>query len=297
MKILVNDEAIEFTLQGEKELGEIVPSIREWLRKSDYAIAAISVDGKELNLDNGEEWTSLTLEGIDTLSVQATSVTQERLDGIETATEFLLLLRRILEARHEERLSEALTEYEYLREVLPTFLSSRQSEGEQMRDYFDELLHRTGAHSGKVPTDEEQRMELQRGVDSLISLLEARARELLQPAEEYLSVARAVAGALDSVEEVPVLLQTGEGADAMRRLAGFTGLVERLVRLYPLWSEASEREPEEDHFQELNEVLGELIQALGDEDTVLVGDLVEYEVVPKVEGFLESSGIGRPSSA
>lgn len=297
MKILVNDEAIEFTLQGEKELGEIVPSIREWLRRSDHAIAGMSVDGKELNLDNGEEWTSLTIESIDTLSVQATSVTQEQLDGIETAMEFLLLLRRIIEARDGERLSEALTEYDYLREVLPLFLSSRRTEGEQMRDYFDELLQRTGARNGEVPSNEELRAELQRGLDSLVSLLEARARELLQPAEEYLSVARAVAGALDSIEEVPVLLQTGEGADAMRRLAGFTGLVERLVRLYPLWSEASEREPEEDHFQELNEVLGELIQALGAEDTVLVGDLVEYEVVPKVEAFLGSSGIERPSSA
>lgn len=296
MKILVNDEAIEFTLQGEKQLGEILPSIREWLRRSDYAIAGLTVDGRELNLENQEEWRSLSLGEIETLSVQASSVVQEQLEGIETAMEFFLLMRRIFEAGDENRLSEALTEYDYLRPALPAFLSNRYSEGKQSRDYFDELLDRTGARTGAIPADEAARMELLRGTDSLMSLLEARARELVQPAEEYLSVARAVAGSLDSIEEVPVLLQSGEGADAMRRLAGFTGLVERMVRLYPLWSEAADREVEEDQFKELNEVLEELIAALGEEDTVLVGDLVEYEVVPKVEAFLESNGIDRPSS-
>lgn len=297
MKIVVNDEPIEFTLQGEKELGDILPSIREWLSESDYAIAGMAVDGRELDLANQDDWRRLSLEGIDTLSVQASSLIQEQLDGIETAMEFLLLLRRIIDAGDEQRLAEALTEYEYLREALPAFLSSRYSEGKQMRDYFDELLDRSGARGGRIPTGAEDRREILRGADSLVSLLEARARELVQPAEEYLSVARAVAGSLDSIEEVPVLLQTGEGADALRRLAGFTGLLERLIRLYPLWCEAANQERDDQHFDGLNEVLQELIHALGEEDTVLVGDLVEYEVVPKVETFLESNGIARPSSA
>ncbi|MFW6338990.1 MAG: hypothetical protein ACOC25_08675 [Alkalispirochaetaceae bacterium] len=295
MKIVVNDEAIDFTLQGEKRLGEIIPPLREWLSASDFAMAGLTVDGKPVDLEKREEWEELELKGIGTLTVSASSLVQEQLDGIETAMEFLVLLRRIVQAADAERLAEALMEYNYLREVLPAFLSSRYEEGTQMRDYFDELLDRTGAADGALPSEGEPRRELLRGVDSLISLLETRAREIVQPGEEFLAVARAVAGSLESIEEVPVLLQTGEGANAMRRLAGFTGLVERLVRLYPLWAE--EHEAGEADFEELNEVLAELIQALGDEDSVLVGDLVEYEVVPKIETFLEGAGVKRPTSA
>ncbi len=295
MKILVNDEAIDFTLQGEEKLGEIIPPLRDWLADSDYSISSLSVDGKSIELDKREQWEEIDLKRIETLKVSANSLVQEQLDGVETAMEFLVLLRRIIEAGDQERFAEALMEYNYLREALPTFLSSRYEEGTQMRDYFDELLDRTGAINGTLPSEGEERRELLRGVDSLISLLEARAREIVQPVEEFLSIARAVAGSLESIEEVPVLLQTGEGANAMRRLAGFTGLVERLVRLYPLWAE--ENDGKEADFEELNEVLAELIQALGDEDSVLVGDLVEYEIVPKVEAFLESTGVKRPTSA
>ena len=295
MKILVNDEAIDFTLQGEEKLGEIIPPLRDWLAASDYSISSLSVDGKPIELDKRDQWEEIDLNGIETLTVSASSLVQEQLDGVETAMEFLVLLRRIIEAGDQERLAEALMEYNYLREALPTFLSSRYEEGTQMRNYFDELLDRTGAIKGTLPSEGEERRELLRGVDSLISLLEARAREIVQPVEEFLSIARAVAGSLESIEEVPVLLQTGEGANAMRRLAGFTGLVERLVRLYPLWAE--ENDGKEADFEELNEVLAELIQALGDEDSVLVGDLVEYEIVPKVEAFLESTGVKRPTSA
>ena len=80
----------------------------------------------------------------------------------------------------------------------------------------------------------------------------------------------------------------------MRRLAGFTALVERLVRLYPAWAEAKEEELDQQRFEGLNDVLQELVQALNDADSVLVGDLVEYEVVPKVEEFLESTSVRRP---
>lgn len=295
MRILVNEEAIDFTLQGEAKLGEIIDPLRKWLGSSDFTISGVAVDGVSIDMAQQDEWKDIPLENIDTLSVSASSVVQEQLEGVETAMEFLVLLSRIIEAGDEARLAEALTEYNYLREALPTFLSSRKEEGTQMRDYFDELLQRTGASNGKIPPEGEQRRELLRGTSSLISLLEGRAREIVQPAEEFLSVARAVAGSLASIEEVPVLLQTGEGADAMRRLAGFTGLVERLVRLYPLWAEENGRK--EADFEELNEVLEELIQALGDEDSVLVGDLVEYEIVPKVETFLESTGVKRPASA
>ena len=79
----------------------------------------------------------------------------------------------------------------------------------------------------------------------------------------------------------------------MRRIAGFTGLVERLLRLYHRFNETDGSEA---HVEGLNEVLEELVQALGEEDTVLVGDVVEYEVVPKMERFLKESGIERPEA-
>ena len=190
MRIVVNDEAIDFTLQGEKALGEIVPALQEWLKRSDFTISALDVDGRSLDLESDEEWKTLELDGIDTLTVLAQSRTQQRLESLETAIELLALLRRVVEAGDSSRLSEVMTEYRYLREALPTLLSSRSSDGEQLTGYFDEILQRTGTADGAVPKAQDSRQEVMRGVDSLIALLETSARELLQPAEEYLRCPR-----------------------------------------------------------------------------------------------------------
>lgn len=292
MKIIVNDEPIDFSLQGETNLGEIVPTLRDWLAESEYTITALSADGEQLAISSEESWRERSLDQIETLTLEAHSLLDERLNAIDTALEFLTLLRRIIAAGNQERLGEAMAEYEYLREALPTLLSVRPTEGKEMREYFEELLNSSGASNGKLPK-EEAREELLKRADILINLLKSRAKELLDPEEEYRSVARAVAASLSSVEEVPVLLQTGEGNEAMRRIAGFTGLVERLLRLYHRFDETDGSEA---HVEGLNEVLEELVQALGEEDTVLVGDLVEYEVVPKMERFLKEDGIERPAT-
>ena len=313
MKIVINDEAIDFTLQGEDELGEIVPAIEEWLNASQYTISAIAADGKELSMEETESWRRFPLTEIGTLTVQASSRIQQRLDSIETAVELLALLRRVVELGDSAQLAEAMVEYEYLREALPSLISHRLQEGEEARNYLDTLLEESGIRSGSRPGGDQGVREVTRGIDSVISMLQGRAREILDPEEEFRSVARAVAASLASVEEVPVLLQTGEGDDAMRRLAGFTGLLERLLRLHAARGEdgtaseqiagtgssASAPESGEGHpsgeiVEGLNEVLQELIDALNDEDTVLVGDLVEYEVVPKMEEFLRAHEVERP---
>lgn len=300
VRIVVNDEAIDFTLQGEKALGEIVPTLRQWLEQSDYTIAALSVDGKQVSLDGGDSWREIPINEIGTLSVEASSIVREQLEAIEPAVELLALMRRTIEAADSQRFGEAMTEYSYLRQALPALLSYRTGEGAGTRDHFDLLLDKHGAAAGTLPEDSVAREELLRGLDSLITLLEARSRELVQPEEEFLSIARALAASLGSIEEVPVLLQTGEGGDAMRRLAGFTGLLERLVYLYPLYLRALEQESrtgEKPDLEELNGILEELVSALGEEDSVLVGDLVEYEVVPKVEEVLKGLGVARSPSA
>ncbi|MFP4330086.1 MAG: hypothetical protein ACOCWS_01710 [Alkalispirochaetaceae bacterium] len=297
MKIVVNDEAIDFTLQGEEALGEIIPTLQAWLGESEFAIASIEVDGNPLPLDDQESWRSIRLAEIDTLSVEASSVVQQQLEAIEPAVELLALMRRTVEATDQRRFGEAMTEYEYLRAALPSILSYREAEGFALRDHFDALLERCGARGGSMPEEAEKLEELRRGLDSLITLLQTRSRELVQPEGEFLSVARAIAASLGSIEEVPVLLQTGEGSEAMRRLAGFTGLLERLVYLFPLYLRASEEESTgEETFKELNGILHELVSALDEEDSVLVGDLVEYEVVPKVEEVLEGLGVTRRES-
>ena len=44
-------------------------------------------------------------------------------------------------------------------------------------------------------------------------------------------------------------------------------------------------EPLERFFSDLNRILTELIEAFEAKDSVLIGDLLEYEVTPRLEGL------------
>ena len=43
----------------------------------------------------------------------------------------------------------------------------------------------------------------------------------------------------------------------------------------------------EEYYNELNSVLKELIDAFHINDSVLIGDLLEYEIAPRLEGLIQ----------
>lgn len=88
-------------------------------------------------------------------------------------------------------------------------------------------------------------------------------------------MARLLAG----LGEVPVQLQTGRDRDAMATVTALCDAVQRLLPLLAFLPRDAEREG---LIVELNATLGELATALAARDTVLIGDLAEYEVAPRL---------------
>jgi len=91
--------------------------------------------------------------------------------------------------------------------------------------------------------------------------------------------------------DVPVQLQTGKESAVMETINTFSMRLEDLYRLLPLLP-ITGMEPGQPVFASrpladipgvLSPVLEELLEALKNRDTILVGDLSEYELAPKIE--------------
>lgn len=91
--------------------------------------------------------------------------------------------------------------------------------------------------------------------------------------------------------DVPIQLQTGKELAVMETINQFSMRLEHLYRLLPLLP-LGKFEPEDllvastplsDLPGVLSPVLEELLGALKNRDTILVGDLSEYELAPKIE--------------
>lgn len=92
------------------------------------------------------------------------------------------------------------------------------------------------------------------------------------------------------LQDIPVLLQTGKDLQVLETINGFSVDLQKLYQLLPLIS-ITGLKPEDTSIEgvlletfptELAPVLAELLSAMENKDTVLVGDLSEYELAPRI---------------
>ena len=93
------------------------------------------------------------------------------------------------------------------------------------------------------------------------------------------------------LQDIPLLLQTGRGAEAMDTITRLSEELQALSRLLPLLSLAGvpddalqieEMNPGE-YLASIFPFIEEITQALETQDTVTIGDISEYEIAPRVE--------------
>ena len=110
--------------------------------------------------------------------------------------------------------------------------------------------------------------------------MQARLEEAEHPGDALASRVGLLRGCLGELKEVSVLLQTGRDKPAMEIVIRFTDVVQSLMDLLPFLPPDAERAR---ILVELTPILRELVAAFGSRDSVLIGDLLEYEVAPRME--------------
>ena len=121
-----------------------------------------------------------------------------------------------------------------------------------------------------------------------------RLAELRDPAGAMLASARIFDAIQAELSEVPVRLQTGKDAQAMHTVVLAIELINKMVRIMPEYMRTLTTVPIEvsgatmpEYYGELTGVLKELAEAFENKDGVLIGDLAEYEIRPRLASFFQ----------
>jgi hypothetical protein len=85
MTILVNDVKLDFSLEKEQSLGDVLVSLEEWLSEGGAAVIGVAADGEPLEGDALKAAAGRPLAGVGTLAVRA--ITAEELRGVLQAQE------------------------------------------------------------------------------------------------------------------------------------------------------------------------------------------------------------------
>jgi len=290
MRILVNDQELDVRLEQERTVGEVVAGLGRWLSEAGLRVVDLAADGTEVSLGNDDDRT-LPVERVSELRVTAVSRGEHELSALTTLVEWLDLLQRNLMQRTPETLADVLSELPHLRSTIRGLVHTMmRNEGDSSaQSALDDIASRTA--SGEQLSEAACETAIQK-VESLRNLAVSRIRELWRPRAEAQATTRALQSELPKLAEVAVLLQTGEDREAMGRIVRFTELTEKILRV--VGSELPEA-------GSLNSALDELMRAFADQDSVLIGDILEYDVVPAatelVDYLAESASYDRVESS
>lgn len=290
MEVLINEEQVDVTLEEEQTLGEVMEGLRGWLNDSQLFITDVIVDEQDVKLDAPESWAQTRVDDIDRIEIMAMAPWEVKAAGLQVLVRYFTLLRDAIRSEDGRQLDEVSGEAEHISRSLPTYAQDLIDPNERT-DILHRIVDAPEIREGTLPGGE-RATELLGYLDQAVTVLASRAREISRPHAEAVATARTIGGLIPEVSEVSVLLQRGEDRRAMDSLVRFTELVGKLLRIMPHMVREKDApgvsaDRLEQYGAELNATLEELVDAFGTQDSVLIGDIVEYELVPKIEELLD----------
>ncbi|MCL2197151.1 MAG: hypothetical protein FWB77_06000 [Treponema sp.] len=263
MIIKINDRELEFALDNEKTLGEVFAGIEQWLLQSDHRISRVLLDGQNISSSMLEDIFKKEITSVKTLDIY-TNVIAEL-----TASCILSLLEDINEYE--------ITPFENKTKFFEKWKESAQALFiyEQMPDLYSYFFNTFSSDDISAHT--------------LRSITEEIQREVNDPIEEFIKVEPVLNEICARLTDLPLDIQTGKDLRASQTLQLFSAVTEKIIRIFYQLNSQGCLSGEQDikkiaqDFGDFKNVIKELLEAYEKHDTVIVGDLSEYEAAPRLK--------------
>jgi hypothetical protein len=277
MKITIDGKAADIALEKEKTLGDVLGGIGEWLAGSGYSLCGLRINGEALGAGAIAGSFDMALDAIDTLDIQTAGLPV-------LMAEALVAMRQTIgdyeNASFEER---QRVEQRWAASPAASFLAERIPD-------IAGFAAQTFRGEGLAPA-------------SLASLAEERLRELRDPLPELGGLEELVESTAHRLEDLPLDIQTGKDSRAAETVQIFSAITEKLFRIFSLLKLEGfitdtiviDGMPFSAFIDDFSAALKELLAAYETKDAVLVGDLAEYELAPRLRTFY--AAIKTPAAA
>ena len=296
MEICINGKKADITLESEKTVEDLLAGLDSWLAQGElqdrpdssgmthYRLSGLIIDGKAEDAQSLENTFGRELSTIKTLNI-------------------------IVSRLHELICTALRNTQEELETWKNLDFSAKQSFAENwktgpaaalLREQYPPVYDMTLlTFSGEGP-----------GAQFFAALLDERLRELENPSEELDRMEQLINDVTGRLENLPLDIQTGKDKQAAETIQIFTGLTEKIFRIFtilkadgfpvaqlkvanpaPVQSVCENGTPGRteipimDFLDEFNITLKEMLGAYEQKDAVLVGDLAEYEMAPRLRNF------------
>jgi hypothetical protein len=267
MKIRINGADADIQLETEQNVGDILCGLDSWLTGSGYRLSGLAINGETAGAGSMEACFGRNIDAIETLDITARSIA-------DLYAESLFQILQDIAFYEAAGFGEKSLFIEQWKQSPQAQLIAEQSP-----ELFGWAL-KTFSGEGFNP----QGFRL---------LVEERLRELQEPAAEMGRAGPLVSEICARLEELSLDIQTGKDAQAAETVRTFSGVAEKVFRIFnilkiegfPVGEITVENISISAYIAEFSTALRELLAAYEQHDSVLVGDLAEYEMAPRLRGL------------
>ncbi len=277
MIFTMNGTTAEVAAEGHT-IGDILAILDERAEAMGEIIVEVAVNGTALSPDELAEASNRVASGTGTVALVSEPAADLKARALESLIELVRAAAEAMASGDAEAADSAREAWASYRNAFGGLFSAEEA---SFIDAFGERL--TTENSGTA---------LGSLAENLATFFSERLAELRNPGDAMMAAARLFDAIKDDLSEVPVRLQTGKDAEAMRTMVLAVELINKTVRIMPEFIRTSRSVPLEvegtampEFYGALNGVLRELAQAFENKDGVLIGDLAEYEIRPRLESF------------
>ncbi|GEM_PF-3062265 len=266
MVIKINGSEVEWSAPGFKVLCEVIPGIQEWLGQQGWSMKGVVCDGMPYT----EEDSQKSLDKCQLLEVQADHFPTQMREHIDLLKDFIDLVIRGIDKKPEELLLQVREVWVELSPVLPQVFGPAL--GPRERSILDSLNLAIGEGWDTLA-------EIRESLNSLQVRLEQVSVLLSHPDKAIVHLRKRLSVHLEKAKDIPFLYQSGHEKAASSALLETLDILDLLFLWYQVAAVAKEV-PEE--AQEAARFLKELQASLENADWILSGDLLEYEILPRL---------------
>ena len=266
MELRINDKILDVTLDNENTIGEVLSSLEQWLTDSGHRIAELKIDGQSISASMIEDIFLKEIKSINNIDVYTNAIAEL------TAASLLNLLEDIKD--YENLGFEEKTKYfdNWKESATAAFISA------EIPDLYMFCLNTFSNGDMTAQT--------------LLSITQEMQREVNEPEKELRNIEPILNEICERLVDLPLDIQTGKDARAAQTIQVFTAVAEKIFRIFRQLdcqgffskiTAKSDVKPLVQLITEFGNVLKDLLEAYEKNDSVLVGDLTEYEVSPKIK--------------
>lgn len=288
MEIVVNGETLVMESGPGAKLGEALARADDLLGKTGSVIVSLRIDGRAVDADSYTSFAGRPAADFARVDIEAEPASAIRMHTLETLHE---LLKLSLQGARDEGPTDWKTLRTAASDIREASAGLFAADELSFVGLFADLLARTGDEPGPA-----ERIEITVQGERLFQLFGERLAELQNPLGEMRKAAAFFEGQAPELEELPVLLQTGKDDRAMKAVTYFIEVFNKVIRLIPELGRVGVAvdglriggQSLSDFYSSFNAILRELTEAFEHKDAVLIGDLAEYEVLPRMRSFFSA---------